>query len=220
MAQGLVKYTKKAKIVRSRRMNAPRRLARFRQMKNRMNTYNFKRTWYAENYFNVSANATTSNPSSNGFAFTLNNLPDASDFQNLFDSYRINKIVVKIIPKVSEYTGLPNAGVNNAMLPTIHSVVDYDDSTAPTSISQLAQYDTYRSTRGIREHTRVFVPKVELQGGTSIALPKSYQWIDTDNIDVPHRGLKIWITGPAIGTNTSQYFDLKVTVYASFKHVI
>lgn len=228
MAPGLVKYTKSTTVrkIKGRRMNAPRRLHRYRQVKYKSSIYNFKRVAYLENYFSVTSGSL---PSASGFFMTLSNLPDISDFQNLFDSYRVNKLVLTIIPKVSDYvaqvpTTLTSVGGANAMMPTIHSAIDYDDSNAPTNFNQMVQYDIYRSTRGHREHTRVWVPKVELTAGATSGLPKSYQWIDTDNIEVPHRGLKVWITPPAsLGASLGQatcYFDLKIKAYMSFKHVI
>lgn len=145
-------------------------------------------------------------------------LPNYTEFTNLYDMYRINKIVVKLIPKVSE-TGMVLGATNNSAGIQLHSAIDYDDSTAPTNIAQLCQYSTYKMTRGHNIHTRVFVPKCEMSaGGTANVAPKAYQWLDTAHPDIPHFGMKLII--PTITASTIIYYDYSVTAYISCKNVV
>lgn len=178
-------------------------------------SYNFKRTWYNENYFSTGSAGV---PTLAGLSFNLSSMPNASEFSNLFDSYRINKIVVKIIPKITE-TSTVLASTGNSALPQIHSALDFNDSIAPTSLAQLTQYSTHKMTRGNMVHTRVFTPCVELSANaTANTAPKSYQWLDTSHLDIAHLGMKLYI--PTLGTQTVIYYDYSVTMYFSCKNTI
>lgn len=174
--------------------------------------HHFKRTWFEENYFSTGATA----PTLAGLNYQLNMLPNASEFANLYDMYRVNKVVVKIIPKVSEI-GMVLGATNNSAGVQVHSALDFDDSAAPTNVAQLTQYATHKMTRGNQIHTRVFTPKCELTAGSASVAPKAYQWLDTADLTVPHFGMKLII--PTISTSTIIYYDYSVTMYFSCKNV-
>lgn len=185
-----------------------------RSMTSRPNVYSFKRKIFYENLFIVNSGTPT------GYAFEqkLNQLPNYTDFTNLYDQYLIKKIVVKMIPKISQHN-LATTTIGNADLPQLHSVVDYDDATTPTSVSQLVEYQSHKMTRGNQIHTRVLVPKIELTSDGTANAPKSYQWLDCDSPAVNHRGLKFWFNAPQ-STGCTIYYDMLVTVYLSCKNVL
>lgn len=206
------KYSTRRKTVR-RKVWARRPVRRVRRIA--ANVYHYKRKVFYKDQIIV--NSGTDNFSS--YLFSLNLVPGNTDFTNLYDMYRINKIVFTIIPKISESTLASGQTTPNANLQQIHSVLDYDDSTAVTSIANLCEYQTHRMTRGNQVHTRVFVPKCELGDGVGASFPKSKQWIDCDNLSQAHRGVKIGIPAPAAaGTQTA--YDILVTYYMSFKNVL
>ena len=128
-------------------------------------------------------------PTTWAYAFQLADLPNVSEFVNLFDQYRVNKLKVMIVPN---FTGLDggfvpfgNKGIQldnmydsgavigssivplgkNVIwpqgLPNIHSVIDYD-SAIVNDLSQLMQHRTYRMTRGNRIHSRYWTPAISL----------------------------------------------------------
>lgn len=188
--------------------------------KRKPTTYSFKRKVYYENAFAVSAGGAQY---AQAWQFQFGLLPNASDFTNLYDQYCIKKIVWKVIPKITQ-NEINSGSANNNDLPNIHSVLDYDDETAPTSIAQLCEYQNHKMTRGNMIHTRVIVPKVELAtntsgGVTSINLPKSYQWIDCDVTNINHRGIKVVIP-PPLTAGTQLTYDVQVTYYFSCKNVL
>lgn len=184
-----------------------------RSMLSRPNVYDFKRKIFYENLFIVNS----ATPLGYAFEQKFSQLPNVTDFTNLYDSYMIKKIVVKMIPKISQHN-LATTTIGNADLPQLHSVVDYDDATTPTSVSQLVEYQSHKMTRGNQIHTRVLVPKVELTTDAANA-PKAFQWIDCDSTTVNHRGLKFWFNAPQ-SANMSIYYDMLVTVYFSCKNVL
>ena len=127
------RYAPKRKMVR-RKQYARRSML---PISRRPNLYHMKRKVFYQDAIVVSATTYA-----NAWSFNLSQLPNYTDFTNLYDQYRINKIVFKIIPKFSEAS--INAGTaNNANLAQIHSVIDYDDAVTPTALSDLVQYQSY-----------------------------------------------------------------------------
>lgn len=127
--------------------------------------------------------------------FRLNELPDFSDFTNLFDKYRIKGVQITIVPRVNSYDANPNATLVG--MPMVHTAIDYNDSTAPANVQELMQYDTYKRTQGFSPHTRYFKPRVSNEVfrtlvQTSYAMGSGNQWLDctTSGADLPHFCLK------------------------------
>lgn len=179
--------------------------------------YNFKRTLFLENSIGVTAAGTLY---SNHFGFTLGMLPAATDFTNLFDQYRINKVVWKAIPKFNTVNALSGAG--NALLAQVHTAIDYDDSAAlptGTALSEITQYQTHRMHRGTAVVRRTIVPKAELTGSGASVFPKAYQWIDCDNTAILHNGIKVVIPKP-LPAGTEMWYDVQMDVYLSCKNVV
>lgn len=200
------KYAPKRRLIRRRQLARP-----MRRMPRQPNVYHFKRKFFLIDAIVVNSGV----DDKRGIGFALQNLPNFTDFTNLYDMYRINKVVYKIIPKYTQQT--ITALTNNVQ--QIHSVLDYDDITAPGTISDLTQYQNHKMTRGNQIHTRVIVPKVlNTTAGLNTA-PKSYQWLDCDNTGIVHRGLKLYIPAPGSAGLTLSY-DVEATFYVSFKHVV
>lgn len=131
------------------------------------------------------------------WAFKLNDLPGYSEYQSLYDQYKITGVQFKLIPL---FNSVSTAG--NAVAAVLHSVVDIDDITAPlastTGIDDLRQYQkSYRTSNMIsgRSITRFIRPNIMLPGydyGTTLskAMSKKSDWIDSANPDIAHYGFK------------------------------
>lgn len=174
----------------------------------------FKRSVYQINAYSAPSGATTHFQND----FSLASLPDFTDFTKLYDAYMIKAVAFTLIPKSNVadiQTGVP--------LCTIHSVLDYDDSTLLTSLNDYVQYENYKTTRSSRPHKRYLIPAVEqavAAGGLSvatIAVQKKKQWLDCDITNVRHYGIKFAVVngGPA-----QIDFDVKITMYLAMKQVV
>lgn len=194
-----------------RRKLLSRRYYKKRPLESRV--YSFKRKVFLQDYAVVS---TTQAAVAQQFA--LADLPGFTDFTNLYDMYKITKVIFKLIPKFTN-VALAAGSPNNSNLQQIHSVIDYDDATAPSTIGQLCQYQSHRMTRGTQIHSRTFVPKVQTTVSALSAAPKANQWIDCDQTTINHRGVKFII--PAAGTaGTTVYYDAEITMYLAMKNVL
>lgn len=152
-----------------------------------------------------------------GMAFTFNDIPNNTEFTNLFDQYRINKVVLKWVPLANS----ANAGTQSTTL--FYSVLDYTDDTVPTTEQQLVEYASLKITQGLRQHTRIFTPTTldSLTDDTGAATysgnPKIKQWISTSSPNVPHYGVKY--LRPAQPTGQLVNYKLIKTFYFSCRSV-
>jgi len=143
------------------------------------------------------------NPTFGSFAFTLQNLPAYTDFTSLFQSYRLDKIKVFFKP---EYTELTDAAlVSNAVNVNFNSVIDQTDPNPPSTVDDVTQYQSCKSTGITKQHSRTFKPTML----TSSQMPCSC-FISTQNPSERHYGFKYAIppTGVAM--------DFRSTVTISF----
>lgn len=192
---------------------ARRRTGRFPRGLKMLNVHHFKRTYQGSTY---QASSAGTNP--NAFYVTFGALPNYTEFTSLFDMYRINYVVFKLVPAV---TGNDlNPASTTCVLPNIHSAIDYDDSNNPTLATDLMQYSNYKMTRGHNIHVRGFRPSVCLDAdATGSTAPKWKQWINLAATSAEHRGVK-FIIEQADGVTSGQCsYKSYITVYFSCKGV-
>lgn len=179
--------------------------------------YSFKRTYQASN---INSAVTFGN---SAFQFKLSDLPSASEFTTLFDSYRITGVKMTLIPQFTQ-TDLNTADPNttNKTTPNYYTVIDYDDNTALSGATDYFQYDTFKLWRGNRIVKVYCKPRLQLTGNVSGASTLAFQapkgqWVDCNQTGAPYFGLKVGIDStPVAGdVNIRVYF----TYYLQFKSV-
>lgn len=209
-------YPRKTYRRRRRYTRRPRRMMRRPRRtlsKRSLNVHHFKRTFTL-----TDVNSSSAGNQFFGYSFNLTQLPNFAEFTSLFDAYRINKILVKFVPNHNS----SDVGVTAQNIPNFHSVLDYNDATAPASLNQMYEYANWKMTRGTAIHKRIFRPttldSVDTgSGAVSSSNPQWKQWINTGNANVNHYGLKV-------GIEISQAtYDISwrpyITVYLSCKSV-
>lgn len=197
--------TTRRKRVLRRRINRRRTLAR------KNPTHSFVRRQYL-----TTLQADWGTNTYGAFTFKLSDLPNYSEFTELFDRYRINKVSVMFIP---QWTGV-DANPMTTMLnnnPEIWTMIDYNDATTPVSLDEFYEDNHSKITRGGTIHKRYFSPAIR-----SIAyhddddnfgyVSKWRQFIDTANPEVPHYALK-YCLAPTASANTEPMF---VKVFTKF----
>jgi len=96
------------------------------------------------------------NPSLGTFLFSLQQLPDYTDFTNLFQVYKLTKIKVNFKP---EYTELTDAAlVSNAVNVNFNSAIDQVSGAPPATVDEVTQYQSCKSTGITKPHQRSFSP--------------------------------------------------------------
>ena len=170
---------------------------------------------------------TGSTPTFFAKAIRLDLLPSTqvTSLSAIFDQYRIREVRFTIIPR-SNNNNLQTQLSFGWLEPSIHTVIDYDDDTVPTSLDALVEYDTYKATRGTATHVRVLKPRpaVPVYSGpasTAYAMPTWAPWINCADPDVPHYGIKgVFLPFTTNVTETgSLVYDLKIDYILEFRAI-
>lgn len=155
----------------------------------------------------------------------LSNMPQNSDFTNLFDEYRLISYTVEImcINTVSNTADSSVfSGQNNSIL--FHFATDYNSSTASSSsttdvFNYLRQYGNYEVVPGLRTDGKAIklhipAPGVNISSGANICMMKS-PWIPCANNGQNHHGALIGVE--FYGASVNQFLVFKVEVRCNWE---
>lgn len=154
--------------------------------------------------------------------FELADVPQYATYSSLYEEFRIDKITVKFMSlnNIASGTTAPSGIVPFMSLGMIHSVVDTNDDSVPTTIQGLMNDPAYRGTRSNLNHTRSFVPKfLNVVGGGSPAQSKS-GWLKTEFNNITHYGIKVAFEGGVNSSLNAISYTVEpiITYYLSFKN--
>jgi len=126
--------------------------------------------------------------------FKLNDIPGYTNFTNIYDMYRISKVVMLFKAIGTQvYWGNSSGDV-----PQITTAFDFNDGSSELAPAQ--SYETALTTTMTTSFSRTFSPKVAVQvyNGVSAGYLEgsSNQWLDTDYPGIPHYQL-------VVNTNTT-----------------
>lgn len=170
--------------------------------------HNFKRTCLIEDIALTNVHK--------AYSFTLSQLPNVGEFTTLFDTYRINKIVLTIEPAMESNQMTSPQLISRKWLRVVH---DYDDANVLANENQYFEYANMKSYDCLKAAKIVLYPKIARQifnGALTTAYGQEGKvWLDSASPDVPHYGIKMFI--PALGIDNSFQFRVRATYYISCK---
>lgn len=150
------------------------------------------------------------------FAFALADIPNITSLSALFDQYRIDRIQFRLRSRNPALFMMNQASPNySATCPLI--VLDRDDNSAPSTLSELKQYDNCQVISSCDSIDIIFEPStaVALYAGGVFSGYKvetdSDGWVDMANTTVPHYGLKVGI--PALVATTTSRLDWDIEAW-------
>lgn len=149
-----------------------------------------------------------------GYNFSLNDLPNYTEFTALYDMYKINAVKISFIPQMTQNISL--GAINNAYASTrFLSAIDYNDGSAPSSSDDIREYQSCKITPILRTHTRfIRKPKILDSSGYSIS-----PWLSTASPAVDYFGLKVAVE-PMNSTSTeTMTYTVECKYYLAFKNV-
>ncbi len=160
-----------------------------------------------------------------GKSFRLSDLPNITQFTNLYDEYRIDAIEVTLMPNLTNISQAV-ASPNNFHMGTIATAIDYDSDTAAANKAALLSYETlilHGPSHPDKCITRKWVPAVRIatydsSPGFASGGVKQLQWIDTANPNAEHFGLQVGLFNGDASLNYS-YF-LYFTCWMTFRKVL
>lgn len=141
------------------------------------------------------------------FTFTLQDVPGYTEFTNLYDSYKIVAVKIMFLP-IYDNT---NSGINYSIFyERMMSVIDFNDNTTPSSLSELREYRNCKVTPNNKIHKRYFYPKMLLDGIATVS-----PWLETSTTSTNYYGIKYgW--EQATGETASRW-RVECVYYMKFK---
>ena len=152
--------------------------------------------------------------------FRLNQLPNFTEFQQLYDQYKICGVKVEVIPQfdTTTQTGTGTTPTAQHIMSQNWNVIDYDDTVTPTSINDLLQYQNCKRCPSNRVMKRFLKPKFSDQifaSGAFAGYRPVKGFIDCTYDNVEHYGMKFCFGN----NNLTLTYALKLTYYLAFKNV-
>lgn len=130
-----------------------------------------------------------------GVSFYTTALPDVTDFSNLFDQWRLKRVIVRC----DIAFGYSNSASTPIITPNIMYVSDYDDS-ADCTITEMLQYpqvQVHSFYKNGYEPFQVSLSPKPLRDVAGSGVSTGYgpmpvaPWLRTSNMALPHYGLKL-----------------------------
>lgn len=166
-----------------------------------------------------------------GYQFSINDLPSLSEFTNLFDSFRIVKVVLRIRPysnnAATTFSGAPNTAPATSGF--IHYAIDNDDAAAPTAseagITELQQKTSYKVKPLVSNKPIVITIKPRYAQSmfastiaTGYTQGRRSNWLDLGYPETPHYGFKAVLEGYSPNaTDAHLGFRAETTYFLQFK---
>lgn len=149
--------------------------------------------------------------------FNLSQVPQFTEFTQLYDQYCIKGVKFELIPQFDSANVALTTSQN--VINQNYSCIDYDDVSVPSGLDTLLQYQNVQRCPSTRIMKRYIKPKVATQV-YSTALTTNYSsksnvWLDCTQPDTEHYGVKFGFTGGPI----TQKYGLRMIFYMAFKNV-
>lgn len=150
------------------------------------------------------------------WAFCAADIPNIASFGAAFDAYRIEEIQFRLKSKNNAVFLAGTASPNNAS-PSLFVVVDQDDNTTPTTMSELQQYDNCNEVTAQDSLDIIFTPAITpsvFSGGAFSGYSidaDGKTWLDLANTSIPHYGIKLGLS--ALVASTTFKWDWEVSAW-------
>lgn len=136
------------------------------------------------------------------FSFQLAQCANVSEITNLFDNYRIKKVVLRFDYSINQAPAalVSPASQQATAVPIMHVCPDYDDNAVPASRTSVLENGYARTVRLDKTFTMTITPRAQstVTSGSASGLVAGGllplgQWLDCASTQVPHFGVKFWM---------------------------
>lgn len=201
--------TKKRNVVRRRFI--PRGISPLGQV------VTIKRSYYSGSL--ASNGNTAQNFTGLGLSFNVSDLPNYTEFSNLFDQYRIRWVAIRVIP----INNVAYANTEGVQLPDVLAAVDMDDATAPVDLNAMHQYSNCVVFGAMAAPRTIgFRPAIAgvcYQGATAVGYTvRQNDWVNMANL-VPWYGIKFGVHNELDHTAITYKYRLFITLTMEFRGI-
>jgi len=143
----------------------------------------------------------TATPSYGTVTAALGNTTKASNYQAIYDEYRITRVRVRFVNLYND--SLVSTGYAN-ISGAFAACIDWDDAVTPTGYVDILNHQNVKSGNTLRSYTFDFQPKALFGAETTSIVPGApvkSPWLDTAQGTILHYGVK-WMLDPLSNTVT------------------
>lgn len=155
-----------------------------------------------------------------GWDFFLSQLPNYTEFTNLYDQYKISRIKVKFIYTANSQNVTTAAAIT--ALPNLLTVIDNNDSAALSTSGDYCQYRSFKIRRLDKPCSVYFKPQFDIAAysGAFTSYAQKTGWIDSNSPNVKHYGLKFAVDPMfyGAGANVTGRIQCILTYYIKCRH--
>lgn len=155
-----------------------------------------------------------------GWDFFLSQLPNYTEFTNLYDQYKISRIKCKFSYTANSQNVTTSAAIT--ALPMFLSCIDLNDSTALTTNADFTQYRSFKMRRFDKPVSVYFKPQfaTAAYSGAFTSYAAKTGWLDCASPGVKHYGLKFGIDPMFYnaGANVTGRVQCVITYYIKCKN--
>ena len=162
------------------------------------------------------------------YVFSLDSLPNVTEFTSLFQQYKLNMAILKMFPSYSQIVSTDAPVVSNNIIVTIWPNTTGTSVTAAFTRADLDQIQAKRQWMlPTNKVTTIKMPLNQLDGryggGVNVTdyMVMKPQYVSTTEASTPHYGFNIHITkvDKSAFTSNSPRFLMKEKIYLSAKQV-
>lgn len=163
------------------------------------------------------------------YQFQPNQIPNWSDYNNLFDQYKVNALKFSFVPKWDGYGGEDTTdvgapGITNATGVRLHVVSDPYSTVVPTgayssaTLNSMMEQGTVRTHIGTKTVDVYFKPTINVatEAGNNYRVKAPWLNVTTQNV---HNGFHIYAQDTNFVGKFDQVYDVFITAYMSFRNL-
>lgn len=154
------------------------------------------------------------NPTLIGFNFSLTDVDGNAELISMYDQYKICGVLVRMWPKQTQSITLGTLDTPNAC--RYFTAIDYTDSTAPTAISVMREYENCK-VHGILEKSERYIKNPKYQDTSNGQVQDT--WLATSSAASNWNGFKFAAEATGNTGTGNQTFVLEATYYMCFKNI-
>lgn len=192
----------------------------------RMQTLTTSRKFWSQVWL---PSATSTNDFWRYYQFQPNQLPNWSDYNSLFDQYKVNALKFSFVPRWDGYDGSntqdpTQPGVTNAFGTRCHVVVDPYSTVVPTgtyssiTCNSMMEQGNVKSYIGTKTIDVYFKPTINMSTEAGNNYRVRAPWLNVTSQNV-HNGFHIFLHDSNFIGNFNQAYDVFITAYMSFRNI-
>lgn len=163
------------------------------------------------------------------YQFQPNQIPNWSDFFNLFDQYKVNALKFSFVPRSDGFDGANTTdntlpGVTNASGTRLHVVNDPYSTVVPTgtytaaTLNSVMEQGTVRTYIGTKTVDVYFKPTINVTTEAGSNYRVKAPWLNV-NVQNVHNGFHIMAQDANFTGFFNQAYDVFITAYMSFRNL-